>query len=427
MAIATVIADTSGNYIPKITAGGFLDFATGDWLQLLAEQAYGIDFNPATFTVGNITLTTAASTGPYAFQAGQLIAVFALSGKRYINTSSGIIPAGPDSVVAEFRAEFAGASYVDPSNSGSLTLVSPLPGVSLTNPADDYTAVALSGIGTGTIAPTGTPDGPHQVQIFITSTGAAGVASWSYSIDGAPSVSAGSVSTLSNLGNTGIDVTFTGADVTSFVNADSYLFYSPGSWITTQGSDVESDPLLSQRCRNRWGSLSPIPTNSLYQLLVTSTPDVGGQVTQYIVLPDSVVNDKVNIVVAGPAGLLPPETVATIQEYVTPLVPIGVIPVIVSPSQLNITLGGTITVNSGQAVTAQGAILTELTNYINAVGINGTIRVSAIIDIVMDVAGTVDITGVTINGVAANLAMGSSTSFVVAALEPLTFTYVTVA
>lgn len=423
MAIATAVSDLSANYIPALAAGGFLDYATGDWLRLLSQQNYNIVFNPATFTKGNITLTNDSSQS-YTIAAGELIAIFGASGRRYINNEGGTL-AGNDTLVLSFTAEFAGQAYSDPSSSGALTLVTPLPGVTLTNPAGDFTDVAHVGAGTGSVDPSGAPVGPHRVIIRIDTSGQAGDIAWSWSTDGAPFLPAGVV-TSAAIGN-GITVTLSdGVSGVSFVAEDTYLFATPGTWITQQGADIESDASLAQRDRNRWPTLSQIPTNGFYELLAVSVPDVGSQVTQVVVLPDDVVNNKVNIVVAGPLGALPLDTVADIQEWITPR-SIGTDwPVVTTPTTQAVTLMATVTCSASLLQAAQSAISDALTAAVQGVGINGVVRIAAIIETIMEVAGVIDVEGVTINGVAANLALGSSVSFVVALLQPIDFSYITV-
>ncbi len=106
--------------------------------------------------------------------------------------------------------------------------------------------------------------------------------------------------------------------------------------------------------------------------------------------------------------------------------PIGVIPTVVTPSSDTITLTGTITAYASQLTAAQGAIQTAMTNYINDVGINGTVRLAAVIELVMQVSGVIDFTGTEINGSASNYVLGSSAEFVLPDLDTLGFTYVTV-
>lgn len=429
MAFATGLLDISAQYIPSLASGALLDYAelleNPDWLRLLALNNFEIPYNKANFTIGTIKLTDGGN-GPYTFAAGDLIAVFAATGKRYINTNGDTLPHN-GTVNVTFHAEFAGASYTDPSNSGSISLATPLPGVTLTNPAGNYTDVAHVGSGTGTLTLGGSPVGAHQVSVRIDSTGAAGVASWSYSLDGKPYVSEGAVTTDANLGGTGISVTLTnGVSGTSFVLDDTYLFNTPGSWITQQGSDDESSPALAERCRDRWSTLSPIPTNSFYELIATSTPTVGSQVTQVKVLTDPVINNKVLLLVAGPEGALPVDTIAAIQSYINPRIPETDLAIVVSPSTLDITIAGNVTVTASQFTAASNAITTAITNYVNASGINGTIRLAKIIDLIMNTSGVIDTDTITINAVAANLTLGSSTSFVIANFLALSLAYTTV-
>lgn len=430
MAFTTALADVVANYIPTYTGANFLDYAVGAWLQLTAQERYNIIFNPAVFTQGTLVLTAASGVGTQTVAAGALTANFAGSGNRYQNVSSVVIPNGPGTVLATFQAIAAGASYNDASNqaAGQITLVTPIPGVTLTNPAATFSGVTHVGSGTGTATPSGSPTAPNSVSISITSTGQLGVATFSYSINGAAAVAGGvTAATVTNLGGTGITITFAnGASGTSFVNGDSYSFTNPGSWITQVGANQETDSALAQRCRNRWASLSNVPTQSLYQLLATSTPNVGAQVTQCQVIADSIINNKVNIVVSGPGGVLPAATITTIQNYITPRARGCDNPVVVSPTTTPITIGGTVTVLASQYTTATNAITTALQNYIAAAPVNTTLRVSTIVELIMQISGVVDATGITINGAAANLTLGSSTTYVLPAYPPtVSLSYVT--
>jgi hypothetical protein len=431
MAFTSLMSDFVNNYIPAYVGGGFTSYATGGWMDLLMQQFYNLTRNGAVNTIGNITLTSAAGVSSQTYAAGKLTAVFGTSGNRYLNTGTVVIPAGPGSVSAPFRAEFAAASYNDPSSSGNITLVTPIPGVTLTNPAGNYTTQTHTGSGTGTLTLGGSPSGPHSVVINVTSTGASGVASFSYNLDGAAAVSLGVVSSVTNLGGVGINITFVnGGSGTSFVQNDTYSFNTPGSWITTQGADAEIDTAGGTRCTNRWSSLSAIPTSSLYTLLAQSTPSVGAQVTQCTVVPDATINNKVNIIVSGPGGVLPSPTISAIQAYITPYARGTDNPVVQSPTSSIITIAANIAVSTSQLNTAQAAITTALSNYLASAGVNPTLRISAVIDLIMNVAGVVDVTGVTINGAAANLTLGGVSSFVLPAQvgsgSILSLSYVTV-
>lgn len=417
MAFSTVLQNISAQYIPQLAAAGFLDYAgnvSPEWLQLLAQQLFEVDFYPAGFTIGAIELISSPSAPAYTIAAGQLIAVFAQTGNRYINTSGGTLSTNSTLSLA-FTSESPGAKYNDANNS-ACSLVTPLAGVTLMNVGSTFSAVTHLGTGTGTIVTSGSPSLNNSVTVLITTTGAAGAANWSYSLNGAPFVAVGS-SASSSIGSSGITITLTNGMIgTSFVTGDQYLVQNPGDWRTQQGTDLESNASLVARCQARWSTLSPIPVSNFYYTLATSTPTVGGQVTQVDIFTDPVINNKVNIVVAGPAGALPGSVVTAIQAYINPRVPITEIPVVVSPGTVPVTIAASITMPASVFTTASLAIQIALTDYIVGGPINPLIYISRIIDLIMNVAGVTDVSSVTINGSAANVQIGSSSSFQVAAL-----------
>ncbi len=430
MAIATAITDLSDNYVPTIAAGGLLDYAeqitNPSWLRLLSENNFSTPYEPAQITIGNITVSVASGSGPYTISPGQLIAVFNASGNRYINNNGGTATS-VSPIELSWNAEFAGAKYNDPS-SATITLATSLAGVTLSNLANNYTDVAHVGPGTGTIAPTGSPIGPHQIVVQINSTGNAGTANWSYSLDGAPYVLVGTTTPYAIPGiGTIVSLVDGPALTTSFVEDDEYLFNTPGTWTTQAGSDDESSANLAQRCRDRWSTISPIPVNNFWDFLVRTTPSVGSQVTQVIVLTDAVINSKVNIIVAGPGGILPPSVIAAIQAYVNPRVLLTTQALVISPTTVPITLSATITASVSLLTPVQNEINVKMINYIDAVGINGVIERSKIIQLIMSTPGVidVDVDSVTINGLASNKILGSSTTFEISDLIlPLSFGYV---
>jgi len=128
-ALAVGLADLEALRL-EITKGGYLELATGDWLDLVAQNMYGITRNPATFARHTVRLTAQAGFGPYTIQPGQLWASTA-SGLRFNNTQGGTLAQG-GTLDIEFVAESPGAAYnVAP---GTITVLNtPLPGVSIAN------------------------------------------------------------------------------------------------------------------------------------------------------------------------------------------------------------------------------------------------------------------------------------------------------
>jgi hypothetical protein len=434
-AFAQALFDVLTNYIPAIAGGSLLDYAPNypGWTQLTASEIFGLPVNLATFTQGYILATNTSSTAYNFSPTNQLIATFQASTNRYLSQGTGTIPANSTLLIL-FQAEFAGASYVDPSNANpsnslptALTLVTPLPGVWLNNPSTNFSSVTHVGNGTGSLTLGGSPVGSHSIEIDVTATSTSAPASLSYKLDGAAAVSLGSVSSVTNLAGLGINITLVnGASGTSWVNQDTYSFSTPASWISSQGANIEADPALAARSRARWASLSPIPTMNLYALLAQSTPNVGAQVTQVFVVPDPNINNKVNVVVAGPGGILPGPTITLIQNFLTPFRRGTDNPVVSSPTTLGITIAATIYGAASQAAAIQAAATTAYNNYVASIAVNGTIKLSDIEVLTKPnpltglggIQGVSDIQNLTINGAATNLILGGPGSFVLPAYPP---------
>lgn len=414
MAFATGLTAISSNYIPAIAGGGLLDYATGDWLRLLAKQRFNIDYNQATRTVGTIRLTNSGSASQ-TVNPSKMIFSFP-SGNRYVGTlNSNVSISGSGgtldiTVASEFVNDSSkGYNYVDASNS-QVNMVTPVPGVVATNPASTFSAVSLSGTSTGTVTPSGSPTISHQVTVRIDTSGQVTFASWSYSVDGSAYVSAGAVSSAS-IGGTGISVTLAnGATTPSFIAGDTFIFATPGNWITTQGTDIETDDSLRERCKATFPDLSTAPTLRKYEKMAR---DASSQVTRVKVLADPSVNNKVNVVVAGQAGVLPAGVISTVQTYINFRTDLTDYVIVSSPIATPITLAGSVYVTASQLTTAQAAVQVAVSNYINSVGINGTIYWSKLLSTIQDCVGvvSVDRATLTINGSSNDLVLGTSTTF----------------
>ena len=101
----------------------------GDWLTPLALSAYQLARNAAVFARGTVTVSCASTAGPYTFTPGQLWFLAGDGVHRYnaTNPSNVTVTAG-SSVDIPVVAESPGAAYNVPLST-SLTLVTPLPGV----------------------------------------------------------------------------------------------------------------------------------------------------------------------------------------------------------------------------------------------------------------------------------------------------------
>lgn len=118
--------------VPKIAEGGLLDKAEGDWLDLVVESQYGLLRKQAVFAEGTIRLSVEAGKGPYTIAVGDLWLTTA-DGKRFTNITGGTLNAG-GTLDLTIKAEGSGSAY-NVASGTITTMLTPLPGVTATNPA----------------------------------------------------------------------------------------------------------------------------------------------------------------------------------------------------------------------------------------------------------------------------------------------------
>jgi uncharacterized phage protein gp47/JayE len=92
-----------------------------------------------------------------------------------------------------------------------------------------------------------------------------------------------------------------------------------------------------------------------------------------------------------------------------------------------VPISATITCTASLFTAVQSSVEGAIEDYLLAVGVNGTIRISELIETVMGVTGVIDISSVLINNAATNYTLGSSTTYEVASTSTsnFTLTYVT--
>jgi len=125
------VADLSGT-VSKIAQSGFLSFAEAEWLTLLAAEFFGVARKPAVFARGLAILSDVGGAGPFTVLPGQLWAA-SKSGRRFSNVTGGTLVLG-GKLTLEWKAEGSGASYNVAAGDLSV-LLTPLPGVTVSNPA----------------------------------------------------------------------------------------------------------------------------------------------------------------------------------------------------------------------------------------------------------------------------------------------------
>jgi hypothetical protein len=133
--ILTVIATVFAGFANTLTyaiAAGFLGYASGPWLVLLAYYVFGVTATPATYAAGPITLTNSGG-GIYSYATGTFVITNPLTGQTYVNQTPFTIGANT-SISTNFQAQVAGS--VATSAAGQInSVVTQALGLSCTNPA----------------------------------------------------------------------------------------------------------------------------------------------------------------------------------------------------------------------------------------------------------------------------------------------------
>lgn len=137
--LALIQADAStlaslSTTISNIASGGLVSLATGGWLDLIALSHYGLTRKPAAATVGTIILTDTQSAGPFTITAGQLIISNGTTGQTYQNTTAGTLLKG-STLSLTWTAQTPGIAG-NATVGSTWTMVTALPGVTVTNPAN---------------------------------------------------------------------------------------------------------------------------------------------------------------------------------------------------------------------------------------------------------------------------------------------------
>lgn len=112
---------------------GFLDYATGMWLTILAKQVFNVDVPDATYAETLETLTNSGG-GIYSIEPGDLTFKASSTGKTYHNTTGGTLAGSGGTLSLSVIADEAGSA--SSAGSGDIdTMVTTLLGVTCTNPA----------------------------------------------------------------------------------------------------------------------------------------------------------------------------------------------------------------------------------------------------------------------------------------------------
>ena len=389
---AEALADLTATLV-AVTRGGFVDLATGAWLDLLAENLFGLERRAAVSAAGPVLLVDAAGTGPHTIAAGDVWAS-STSGKRFTNSEAGTLPQNGALVLA-MRAESPGDDWnVDPGEID--TLLTSLPGVEVSN---WFGAVEQAGAGLGTVVPVpnGTPTAGDDVVVKITTGGALGVATFRYSLDGGSTFSGADVATaavVSDPAGEGFDLRFSDS-AGVFVLDDTYTF-SRSSWLTVAGTDEEADEALRTRCQDRWADAGPAATAGWYRNRAFEADET---LTRVLASPDDATPGQVNVVVATADGAPSASVVSAVQAYLDERRPLTVDVVVAAVAEVAVELTGTVFYDPTVSQTVEADVAQALLDLQQALEIGGQsmgggtsgLPRAQIIEAIMAVTGVVNV------------------------------------
>jgi hypothetical protein len=322
----------------------------------------------------------------------------------------------------EAEAELAGAAYQDPdgyidSTTNAGAMITALPGVDVLNISTrDITAPKLIGYSAGTIDAAFTVVGVRPtyatIRLRIQTSGNLGSGLWQYSTNGGLTwASAGPlVATVALPG--GVTLYFANAPgvATSFLAGDTWSMQVATS-TRFQGEDDETDDALRARCRSRWPALSDVPTAGKVSLWAHRAVAGIGQV---LVDADITRPGQTNVIIAGALGAIGQGTASDVQDFIGPRL-LGyqdlsiAETVLVEPATPHAitTSSGTVTVPRRSLASVQTAALTNWLAYLRSVPIGGVVRLSELIQAIMD-AGASNVDSAALNGGGPNIQLAST-------------------
>ena len=91
--LTKVLSSLEAN-VAGFVASGFLDYATGDWLTLLASEVFNVTRNPATYATATVLLSNGGG-GLFTLNPGDVRVKDTATGQTYTSTSGGTLASGP--------------------------------------------------------------------------------------------------------------------------------------------------------------------------------------------------------------------------------------------------------------------------------------------------------------------------------------------
>lgn len=375
--LVSVFADSEANLYSaryNVVSGGYLSTSTGDWLTLLASELFGLTRTEAVQTEGLVQLTDAGG-GPHTITAGSTTVA---SGTRtYVATAGATLPLNK-SIFVPVRASVAGLAG-NVANGAIATLVTALAGASVSNVVPWISRIGTAAVKTqGYVKLTSTAGGTFAAGACTVSDSAG----HTYTNVQATTLAAATqkevlfeasaVGADYNVGN-GLIVTDTVDPLGDITCVNSAPSVNVTSWITTAGSEQQSDVALRQACRDVLLSRGIDWTASGIELLVLEAPlDSGTEVTRVKVVsnPNGIAG-RIGVWIASDAGAVLAADVSDVQDYLDDRRSLCATVEVSSAVSHSITVTGTIVVPTAYLTQAQTVAETNLAGLSSQTPIGG--------------------------------------------------------
>lgn len=212
-------------------------------------------------------------------------------------------------------------------------------------------------------------------------------------------VKPGAAFNLSNGGITVLQTSLPGVTIATPAIAGT------SSWISRQGTDVESNALLVARCKNKWGTIGSGSNDASYLYYATSASP---EVTRTRIVSDPTTG-IVKVVVAGPSGPLTSDAFAKVVARLAGKSPLTVRVVAVNALPSNTAIAGAIKVSGAYDLGATlAAAQASVLAFGRAQDIGQTLILEKLQAAIVDTPGVLDLS---MTAPLINTSLGSTTVF----------------
>jgi uncharacterized phage protein gp47/JayE len=260
------------------------------------------------------------------------------------------------------QAESAGIEY-NLANGAISTMSTALPGVVVSNPSR-IDPIISNPIGAPAIVISGDPivDG----EIFIEMADAT---HYRWSLDSGATWEESGIEIDDEayaLGTTGVSVAFDLGE--TYVIGHTYSVSIGVSWISSPGTDEETDEAYYARGKEKWATLGAGQPDEAWYKWATEASEL---VMRVFVRASETVPGNLDVIIAGVTGALAAEIVASVDAALQGKAMLPTVVETASAANLEIALAGTIYVSSAYYASAESAVGTALATACASVPIGG--------------------------------------------------------